>query len=106
MLTPLSNPLRLAAMKSGAGPWNQVAVIQPAVGCHTVANRSQSPASRHSAQFSTSSRMANLSASAVGTQAPLSWPDGDPLGGVVGSRLVERGAAGSRLVWAGWWGRG
>ena len=62
----------LAAMKSGAGPWNQVAVIQPSVGCQTVANRSQSPASRHSAQFSTSSRMANLSASAVGgTKPPL-----------------------------------
>src|SRR5262252_380642 len=72
MLTPASSPRRLAAMKSRAGPWNQVAVIQPSVGCHTVANRSQSPASRHSAQFSTSSRMANLSASAVRcTGAPL-----------------------------------
>src|SRR5262252_10710728 len=67
MLTPASNPWRLTAMKSRAGPWNQVAVIHPSVGCHTVANRSQSPASRHSAQFSTSSRMANLSASAVGS---------------------------------------
>jgi hypothetical protein len=66
MLTPTSSPRRLAAMKSRAGPWNQVAVIQPSVGCHTVANRSQPPASRHSAQFSTSSRMANLSASVVG----------------------------------------
>ena len=75
MLTPKSNPWRLTAMKSRAGPWNQVAVIQPSVGCHTVANRSQSPASRHSAQFSTSSRIANLSASTDGTKAPLSWPE-------------------------------
>lgn len=54
ILTPLSNPSRLIAMKSVAGPWNHVAVIQPSSGCHTVANRSQSPASRHSAQSSTS----------------------------------------------------
>jgi hypothetical protein len=53
MLTPFSKPRLLAAMKSAAGPWNHVALIQPS-GCHVVANRSQSPASRHSAQFSTS----------------------------------------------------
>ena len=57
MLTPFSKPSRLTAMKSRAGPWNQVAVIQPS-SCHTVAKRSQSPASRHITQFSINSRIA------------------------------------------------
>src|SRR5437868_15045177 len=61
MLTPDSKPLRLTAMNSRAGPWYQVAVIHPS-GCHTVANRSQSPESRHRTQFSTVSRIASLSA--------------------------------------------
>ena len=56
MLTPASKPLRLMSMKSCHGPWNQVAVIHPS-GCQTVAKRSQSPASRHTTQFSTVSRM-------------------------------------------------
>ena len=51
MFTPRSKPCLLTAMKSRAGPWNQVAVIQPS-SCHTVAKRSQLPASRHSTQFS------------------------------------------------------
>src|SRR5437764_1336351 len=61
MFTPDSKPLRLTAMNSRAGPWNQVAVIHPSR-CHTVANRSQSPESRHRTQFSTVSRIASLSA--------------------------------------------
>jgi hypothetical protein len=44
-----------------AGPWNQVAVIQPSE-CQTVAKRYQSPASRHTTQFSTVSRIARFSA--------------------------------------------
>ena len=60
MFTPRSNPSRLTRMKSAAGPWNQVAIMNPS-SCHTVANRSQSPASRHSAQFSTSSRISRRS---------------------------------------------
>ena len=51
------SPARLTSMNASAGPWNQVAVIQPS-SCQTVAKRSQSPASRHSAQFSTTSRIA------------------------------------------------
>ena len=54
--TPRSNPSRLTRMKSAAGPWNQVAIMNPS-SCQTVANRSQSPASRHTAQFSTRSRI-------------------------------------------------
>ena len=57
MITPRSNAFLLASMKSAAGLWNQVALIQPFVGCHTAANRSQSPASRQTAQRSTSSRI-------------------------------------------------
>ena len=38
-----------------------MAVIQPSA-CHTVAKRSQSPASRQTTQFSTVSRIASLSA--------------------------------------------
>ena len=56
MFTPRSKPSRLTRMKSAAGPWNQVAIMNPS-GCQTVANRSQSPASRQTTQFSTSSRI-------------------------------------------------
>ena len=52
-----------------AGPWNQVAVIQPSA-CHTVAKRSQSPASRQTTQFSTVSRIASLSAASSSTIFP------------------------------------
>src|SRR5581483_9308473 len=73
MWTPCSKPLRLASMKAEAGPWNQVAVIHPS-GCHTVANRSQSPASRQMTQFSTTSRMAARAArSASVIRVPLSF---------------------------------
>ena len=58
---PRSKPSWLTRMKSSAGPWNQVAIIRPS-GCQTVRKRSQSPASRHTAQFSTRSRMASRSA--------------------------------------------
>src|SRR5436309_7396905 len=60
MLTPLFQPSRLTSIKRSAGPWNQVAIIRPS-GCHTLRKRSQSPASRQSAQFSTTSRMRNRS---------------------------------------------
>ena len=56
MFTPRSKPSRLTRMKSVAGPWNHVAIMKPS-SCQTVANRSQSPASRHTTQFSTSSRI-------------------------------------------------
>ena len=59
MLTPFSKPALLTLMNSAAGPWNQVAVIQPS--CHTLRKRSQSPASRHSAQFCTTSMISSLS---------------------------------------------
>ena len=57
MLVPRSKPCRLTSMNASAGPWNQVAVIHPS-SCQTVRKRSQSPASRHSAQFSTTARIA------------------------------------------------
>ena len=62
MFTPASKPSRLARMKSAAGPWNQVAVIQPS-SCQTDANPAQSPASLVRAHFSTSWRIRNSSAS-------------------------------------------
>src|SRR5689334_16146947 len=65
MLTPRSNPSRLTLMKSSAEPWNQVAIMRPS-SCQTLRKRSQSPASRHTAQFSMRSRMASRSSS--GTQ--------------------------------------
>ena len=60
MLTPLSQPSRLTSMKRSAGPWNQVAIIVPSE-CQTLRKRSQSPASRHTTQFSTTSRMRSRS---------------------------------------------
>ena len=62
MLTPASKPSRLAWMKSAAGPWNQVAVIQPPE-CQTEANPAQSPASLVRAHLSTNWRIRNSSAS-------------------------------------------
>ena len=56
MLTPLAQPCLLIAMNSSAVPWNHVAIIRPS-SCQTVRKRSQSPASRQTAQFSTSSRI-------------------------------------------------
>jgi hypothetical protein len=55
--TPRSNAARLTSMNLSAGPWNQVAVIQ-APSCQQVRKRSQSPASRHTAQLFTVSTMA------------------------------------------------
>src|SRR5205809_5104832 len=60
MLTPLFQPSRLTSMKRSAGPWNQVAIIVPSE-CQTLRKRSQSPASRHTTQFSTTSRMRSRS---------------------------------------------
>ena len=60
MLTPLSKPARLTSMNSSAEPWNQVAIMRPSA-CHTLRKRSQSPASRHTTQFSTMSRIASRS---------------------------------------------
>src|ERR1022692_1214691 len=62
MLTPASNAWRLTLMKSAAGPWNQVAVIQPP-SCQTVAKSSHLPASRKSAQFSMTWRILSPAAS-------------------------------------------
>src|SRR5262245_14096780 len=64
-------------MKSSAGPWNQVAIMYPS-SCQTVRNRSQSPASRQTTQFSTSSRIASLSASALTCRPAVARsPDSD-----------------------------
>ena len=60
MLTPFSKPARLMAMNSSAVPCVQVAIMRPS-SCHTVRKRSQSPASRHTTQFSTNCRMASRS---------------------------------------------
>ena len=68
MLTPRSNPSRLTRMKSSAGPWNQVAIMRPS-SCQTVRKRSQSPASRQTAQFSTSSRIDWRSSGSMAGQA-------------------------------------
>src|SRR5262252_3706171 len=60
MLTPRLKPSRLTSMKRLAVPWNHVAVIHPSP-CQAVAKRSQSPASRQTTQFSTTSRIARRS---------------------------------------------
>src|SRR6185312_6999019 len=74
MLTPFSQPSRLTSMKRSAEPWNQVAIIQPS-SCHAVRKASQSPRSRHIAQFSMTSRMRSFcvisSVMANGPAAPL-----------------------------------
>ena len=72
MFTPRSKPSRLTRMKSAAGPWNQVAIITPS-SCQTVAKRSQSPASRHTTQFSTSSRISWRSSAAFTTAWGRGW---------------------------------
>src|SRR6185503_10871380 len=61
MRTPRSKPSRLTRMKSSQLPWNQVAIILPS-SCQTVRNRSQSPASRQTTQFSTRLRIRASSA--------------------------------------------
>src|SRR5690242_10934317 len=48
-------------MNTSTPPWNQVAFITPS-SCQTVRKRAQSRASRHSAQFSISSRISRRSA--------------------------------------------
>ena len=70
MLTPLSKPARLTAMNSSAEPWNQVAIMRPSA-CQTVRKRSQSPASRHTAQFSTNSRIACRSEASLLMEVPF-----------------------------------
>src|SRR5262245_66335015 len=60
--TPRSKPARLTSMNFDAGPWNQVALIQPS-SCQTVRKRSQSPASRQTAQSCTTWMIASRSAS-------------------------------------------
>ena len=57
MLTPFAQPALLIAMNSSAVPWVHVAIIRPSSN-QTVRKRSQSPASRQTAQFSTSSLIA------------------------------------------------
>ena len=83
MRTPRSNPSRLTRMKSSAGPWNHVAIIRPS-SCQTVRNRSQSPASRQTTQFSTSSRIVSGSARAAAIlalrDAGLNEPRDDRIG--------------------------
>jgi hypothetical protein len=60
METPLFHPAMLASMNSAAVPCFQVAIMRPS-GCQQVANRSQSPASRQTAQFSTRARISSVS---------------------------------------------
>ncbi len=62
MRTPRAQPCLLASMKPSALPWNQVAIMRPS-SCQTVRRRSQSPASRQSAQDSTSSRISRRDSS-------------------------------------------
>src|SRR4051794_30651245 len=51
-------------MNSSAEPWNHVAIMRPS-SCQTVAKRSQSPASRQTAQLSTRPRIARRWAKSV-----------------------------------------
>jgi hypothetical protein len=67
MLTPRSKPSRETRAKSAPDPWNQVAIMKPS-SCQTVANRSQSPASRQSTHCSTMRRIS--SSSGVGPVTP------------------------------------
>jgi len=62
MLTPLAQPFLLMSMNSSAVPCVQVAIMRPSSN-QTVLNRSQCPASRQTAQLSTSWRIANWSSS-------------------------------------------
>ena len=90
MLTPRSKPTA-TRMKSVAPARNQVAIIQPS-SCQTVAKRSQSPASRHSAQFSTSSRISRRSPGGAHTTVASGgagiWLVGG-IGGPVASPLMS-----------------
>ena len=70
MRTPRSKPSRLMRMKSSHGPWNQVAIILPS-SCQTVRNRSQSPASRQTTQFSTRLRIRASSADVEGAECDV-----------------------------------
>ena len=70
MFTPASNPAWLTRTNSAAGPWNQVAVIQPS-SCQTDANVAQSPESRAIAQVSMTRRIRNSSASC---SVSMRWP--------------------------------
>src|SRR3954447_19409838 len=72
MLTPRSKPSRLTRMNSSAVPWNHVAIMRPS-SCQRARNRSQSPASRHTAQASTRSRIARRSAVAEGSSTTPSY---------------------------------
>src|SRR5271169_3915048 len=60
ILTPRSEASLLTRMNSSAAPWNQVAIMTPS-SCQTPRKRSQSPASRHTTQFSTTSRIVRRS---------------------------------------------
>src|SRR5262245_34246084 len=73
MLTPFSKPARLTAMNSSALPWNQVAIMRPS-SCQTPRKRAQSPASRHTTQFSTTSRMASRSVLSLPMAVVLASP--------------------------------
>src|SRR5258706_2397578 len=95
MLTPLPNPPLLTSMNFPAGPWNQVAVIQPS-SCQTVRKRSQSPASRHRAQFWTTSMICSLSLTSGSIGGPRSVQrragdlhDFSPLHDLFAQELVE-----------------
>src|SRR5688500_6840802 len=88
MLTPFSKPARLTSMNSRAGPWNQVALIQPS-SCQTVRKRSQSPASRQIAQFSTTWTMASRSSITSIDLRPGDLHDLAPLHDLFAQELVE-----------------
>src|SRR5690606_38116943 len=64
-----SKPLRLAAMNSAHGAWNQVAHMKPS-SCQHAAKRCQSPESLKMAQLSTSSCNVFLSSCACMPAAP------------------------------------
>src|SRR5579862_7501272 len=69
MRTPRFQPSSLPLMNSSNVPWNHVAHMRPSA-CQTVRKRSHKRASRHTAQFSTSSRMTRLSSSITAIEIP------------------------------------
>ena len=73
MRTPRAQPCLLASMKPSALPWNHVAIIRPS-SCHTVRRRCQSPASRQTAQDSTSSRISRRDSASPVMRASLDNP--------------------------------